>query len=234
MTRPLKLIEELNYMVNRQFETPEFVHFLSVPLTRERARFFTIEGAHYIKNRRDCWGYVQGAAPLDVKSIIWKHEEDELINDPRCNTDHYTLTVRTAEALGLTREEIERMGPFPLGRAALYAWIHLAKDRSWLEAFTASAILERRNNGKIVTGGSLSARIGKKWVEELGFRWEDMPDINVHKDADEAHSDLMEEIFNRHVKTSLDEEAVLRGARESLEIDRAYRGGLADAMEKID
>lgn len=233
MDKPVKLIEDLNVMVNRQFETPEFVRFLSLPLTRERARFFTVEGAHYIKNRRDCWGYVQGAAPLDVKSIVWKHEEDELINDPRCNSDHYTLTVRTAESLGLTREEVERAEPFPLGRAALYAWIHIAKNSSWLEAFTASAILERRNNGKIVQGGSLSARIGKKWVEELGFRWEDMPDIDVHKDADEAHSDLMEEIFNRYVKSARDEQAVLSGARQSLEIDRAYRGGLADAMAKI-
>jgi hypothetical protein len=111
MSKPIKLIEELNRMVNAQYETPEFRHFLSVPLTRERARFFTVEGAHYIKNRRDCWGYVQGGAPLDVKSIIWKHEEDELINDPRCNTDHYTLTVRTAESLGLTREDIERATP---------------------------------------------------------------------------------------------------------------------------
>lgn len=233
MSKPVKLIEELNRMVNAQFEAPEFAHFLSVPLTRERARFFTVEGAHYIKNRRDCWGYVQGGAPLDVKSIIWKHEEDELINDPRCNTDHYTLTVRTAESLGLTREEVERAEPFPAARAALYAWILLAKDRPWLEAFTASAVLERRNNGKIVAGGSLSARIGKKWVEELGFRWEDMPDIDVHKDADEAHSDLMEMVFDRHVKSAADEQAALRGARESLEIDRAYRGALADAMEKI-
>jgi hypothetical protein len=233
MAKPIKLIEELNRMVNRQFETPEFVRFLTVPLTRERARFFTVEGAHYIKNRRDCWGYVQGGAPLDVKAIIWKHEEDELINDPRCNSDHYTLTVRTAESLGLTREQVERAEPFPMARATLYAWTLLAKDRPWLEAFTASAILERRNNGKIVTGGSLSARIGKKWVEELGFRWEDMPDIDVHKDADEAHSDLMEMVFDRHVRNAADEQAVLRGAHESLEIDRAYRGALADAMEKI-
>jgi hypothetical protein len=60
-----------------------------------------------------------------------------------------------------------------------------------------------------------------------------MPDIDVHKDADEAHSDLMEMVFDRHVKSAADEGAVLRGARESLEIDRAYRGALADAMEKI-
>jgi hypothetical protein len=70
-------------------------------------------------------------------------------------------------------------------------------------------------------------------VEELGFRWEDVPDIHVCKDADETHSDLVEEVFNRYVNGARDEQAVLLGARESLEIDRAYRGGLADAMQKI-
>ena len=233
MIKPEKLIQELNRMVNEQFATPEFRHFLGLPLNRNRARFFVTQSAHYVKNRRDCWGYVQGAAPLDVKAIIWKHEEDELVNDPRCNSDHYTLTVKTGESLGLKREEIDGSEPFPAGRAVFYAWIHLAKQQPWLEAFAASAILERRNNGKIVQGGSLSDRIGKKWEAELGFKWDQMPDMKIHRDADEAHSDLMEIIFNRYVKSAADEDAALRGARESLEIDRAFRGALADAMEKI-
>ena len=233
MSKPVKLIEELNRMVNEQFDTPEFVHFLSVPLNRARARFFTVQSAHYIKNRRDCWGYVQGASPLDVKAVIWEHEKDELINDPRCNSDHYTLTVKTGEAVGLGREEIDSSEPAPGSRAAFYAWIYLAKSRSWLEAFAASAILERRNNGKIVRGGSLSDRIGKKWVSELGISWEEMPDMKIHRDADEAHSDLMETIFNRYVKDPESEQAVLRAARESLEIDRAFRGSLADMMAKL-
>ena len=84
-----------------------------------------------------------------------------------------------------------------------------------------------------LTPRSLSDRIGKKWAEELGFKWEDMPDIKIHRDADEAHSDLMETAFDRYVKDATDERAVLRAAHESLEIDRAFRGALADAMEKI-
>ena len=233
MTTPVQLIAELNRMVNEQFTTPEFLHFLSLPLNPARARFFITESAHYIKNRRDCWGYVQGASPLDVKAIIWQHEKDELINDPRCNSDHYTLTVKTGEAVGLKREEIDGSEPAPGSRAAFYAWIYLAKSRSWLEAFTASAVLERRNNGKIVRGGSLSDRIGKKWVAELGIPWEAMPDMKIHRNADEAHSDLMETIFNRYVKDPESEQAVLRAARESLEIDRAFRGSLADMMAKL-
>jgi len=228
-----RFIAELDRLVNQQFETPEFTRFLGLRLNLARARFFVLQSLHYIKNRRDCWGYVQGAAPLEVKSLIWRHESDELINDPRCNTDHSTLTIQTGQAVGLARDEMERSEPFPAGRAALYAWIYLAQGRPWLEAFTASAILERRNNGKIVRGGSLSYRIGRKWVEELGIKWEDMPDMKIHSDADEGHSDLMEDAFERYVTTDAAGEAVLRSARESLEIDRAFRGALADAMEKL-
>lgn len=35
-----KMREELARMVNEQFETPEIKHFLSVPLTMVRARFY--------------------------------------------------------------------------------------------------------------------------------------------------------------------------------------------------
>jgi pyrroloquinoline quinone (PQQ) biosynthesis protein C len=228
-----KVKAELDRMANRQFETPEFNHFFSVRWTLPRARFYLIHNALYVKNRRDCWGYVLGVSPLDVKSIVWEHEKDELINDPRCNSDHFTLCIRQGESIGLKKEDIEKAEPLPAARATFYAWISLAKDRPWLEALAASSILERRNNGQIVQGGGMSARIGKKWREELGLTWEQMPAQDVHRTADEAHSDMMEDIFARHAKDDGAGEMVLHAARESLEIDRAFRGALADEMERI-
>ena len=159
----------LDRMVNEQFETPEFERFLSVPLTMERARFFVLQNALYTKNRRDCWGYVQGSAPLDVKALVWKHESDELINDPRCNTDHFSLCVKQGEVLGLTPEDFETAQLPPMVRACFYAWIHIATRNHWLTAFTSSQMLERRNNGQIVKGGGLSLRVGKKFEKELGI-----------------------------------------------------------------
>jgi len=84
---------ELNRMANAQFDTPEFQRLLSVRFTLPRARFYIIHNAFYNKNRRDCWGFVLGAAPLDVKKLVWKHEEDELITDKRAGEDHYSLGV---------------------------------------------------------------------------------------------------------------------------------------------
>ncbi|HEX9446271.1 MAG TPA: iron-containing redox enzyme family protein [Candidatus Binatia bacterium] len=225
--------EELNHMVNRQFESPEFNHFLNIKWTLPRARFYLIHNSLYVKNRRDCWGYVLGASPLDVKAIVWEHEKEELINDPRCGTDHFTLCIRQGESIGLKKEDIVGAEPIPAARATFYAWIHLAKDRPWIEALASSSILERRNNGQIVKGGGLSGRIGKQWREDLGLEWSQMPAQDVHRSADEAHSDMMEDIFTRHVNSDDAGAAVLHAAGESLAIDRAFRGALADEMERL-
>lgn len=228
------LREELGRMVNAQFETAEFQRFLSIRYTMNRARFLAIEMALYTKNRRDCWGFVQGASPLDVKRVIWQHEGEELMSDPRCNTDHYSLQIKECQLLGISPDEVASAKPVPQARAAHYAWIHLATRQNWLSALASSSILERRNNNQIVKGGGLSYRIGQKWREELGLEWKDMPSVDVHKQADEEHSDMLWGVFERYVTDERAYGSVIAGAEESLEIDRAYRLALAVAMEGIE
>jgi len=228
-----ELTATLNQMVNDQFETPEVKHFLSVPLTMERARFFVVLNAHYTSNRRDCWGYVQGAAPLEVKKLIWEHESDELVNDPRCNMDHFSLTVKQGEVIGLTRADFDNAVIPPLIKASFYAWSHIAIRTPWLTAFASSQMLERRNNGKIVHGGGMSFRLGQKFEKELGINLKKMVSLNVHVAADMDHSDSMSEVYERYVKSFQDCELVLNGAQESMIIDRAFRGAMAYYMERI-
>jgi pyrroloquinoline quinone (PQQ) biosynthesis protein C len=228
------LRNELNRMVNAQFETPEFERLLTVRFNLPRARFYIIHNGLYNKNRRDCWGFVLGAAPLDVKKLIWKHEEDELITDKREGEDHYSLIIRQARAIGVTRGEIEQAEPIPSVRAAQYAWLHLARNRSWLRAFTSSTMLERRNNGEIIRGGGLSARMAKRWVEDLGISLDQAPSMKVHSVADVEHADMMWAVFEKYARTDEAERAVLDAAYECMEIDRAYRGALANAMLEMD
>ena len=228
-----ELTATLDKMVNDQFESPEFKRFFSVPLTMERGRFYVIQNALYTTNRRDCWGYVQGAAPLEVKKMIWHHESDELVNDPRANMDHYTLTVKQGEVIGLKPEDFEKAELPAMVRACFYAWWHIAIRSHWLTAYTASHMLERRNNGDIVKGGGMSYRMGKKFENELGINLKKMISLDLHVVADTGHSDSMSEMFDRYVKTPQDRDLVLKGAEESMAIDRAYRGALGYYMEQI-
>src|SRR5918999_551707 len=227
------LLVTLDQMVNDQFESQEFKNFFSVPLTMDRARFYVIQNALYTSNRRDCWAYVQGAAPLEVKRIIWEHESDELINDPRAGMDHYSLAVKQGEVIGLKREDFEQAEPPPMVRSCFYAWHHIALRGHWLTAYSASHMLERRNNGKIVKGGGMSYRVGKKFENELGINLKKMISLDVHVVADTDHSENISEMFERYVHTPQDRDLVLKGAQESMAIDRAYRGALGYYMERI-
>jgi len=228
-----ELCATLDKMVNDQFDSIEFRNFLAVPLTLERGRFYVVQNALYTSNRRDCWGYVQGASPLEVKRVIWEHESDELINDPRAGMDHYALTVKQGEVIGLKPEDFEKAEIPSMVRACFHAWHHIAMHNHWLTAYTASHMLERRNNGKIVNGGGMSYRVGKKFENELGINLKRMISLDVHVVADMEHSENISEMFERYVKTSEDCDLVLKGAQESMAIDRAYRGALGYYMEQI-
>ena len=96
-----KTREELNTIVNRHFETPEYRQFFSVKLTPARESILNLHYPHYIKSRRDCWAAAQVKAPLDVKRAIWEHEKDELIFDKRMGSAHLTddqMAAATAES----------------------------------------------------------------------------------------------------------------------------------------
>jgi len=74
-----KMWEELVGLCNAQFSSAPFKRLLSAKFTQARAQQYSIQMAYYVQNRRDCWGYVQGSAPFEIKKLIWQHEEDELM-----------------------------------------------------------------------------------------------------------------------------------------------------------
>src|SRR5262249_7911811 len=151
-----KTRDELNALVNRHFETPEYRQFFSVKLTPAREQVLDLHYPHYIKSRRDCWAAAGVKAPLDVKRAIWEHEKDELIFDPRMGSAHLTddqMAVATAESNLL-----------PGARAVIFAWMYLSTTRPWIEALTVNHITERKNNPAIVKGGGFTQRYAhKKW-----------------------------------------------------------------------
>jgi pyrroloquinoline quinone (PQQ) biosynthesis protein C len=189
--------------------------------------------AFYVQNRRDCWGYVQGSAPLDVKQLVWRHEEDELIGQKaQGRVDHITLAVKEGEVFGLSAEAFERTARLEGGEVCFSAWIRLSQ-RSWLEAIAASAILEMRNSSELIQGGSLSRRIAEIFQRDLGIPMKQQINNAEHVVMDVEHAHLLMQVARKYATTESARQAILRGARESLMIDRVYRGHLAEMLESL-
>ncbi|HXV47940.1 MAG TPA: iron-containing redox enzyme family protein [Candidatus Binatia bacterium] len=229
-----KMWDELVRLCNAQFESPPFKRLLNIRFTQQRAQHYSIQMAFYVQNRRDCWGYVQGSAPLDIKRMIWRHEEDELIGrKAEGKIDHIALAVREGEVLGLNAAAFESAARLEGGEVCFSAWIRLAQ-RPWLEAIAASAILEMRNSGELIEKGSLSRRIGVIFERDLGIPMKRQVNNAEHVVMDVEHAHLLMQVARKYAFTDSARAAIVRGARESLLIDRVYRGHLADKLAAID
>ena len=224
---------ELVRLVNEQFTSASFRRLFDIKFSQARAQQYSIQMAYYVENRRDCWGYVQGSSPLDVKQAIWHHEEDELIGQKaQGKVDHITLAVQEGRVFGLTAEAFEKTARLEGGEVCFSAWIRLAQ-RPWLEALAGSAILEMRNSGELIEGGSLSWRISRMLERDLGIPMKKQINNAEHVTMDVEHAHLLMQVARRHAITATARAALLRGARESLLIDRVYRGHLADMLAAL-
>lgn len=227
------LIDKIKTIANEHHKTPEVRYLFGTRFTPARARTWTIHQAYFVRNRRDCWALAMGQAPLDVKREIWLHEQDELISDPRAaGEDHYTLTTREAKLLGVNEADIEHAELHPFVAAAFEAWLHLGK-KDWLQSFVSVAMVEAINSGAIVPTGGFSYQSRERLVSDLGIPRESLVNRNVHVEADQEHALVLERVLRRHVKNSMMQEIVLDAIKQTLVIDRAYRGGLAFVMNQI-
>jgi hypothetical protein len=221
-----KVRAEIDQIVNRHFDTPEYRRLFSVRLTPARQRIMDLHYPHYIKSRRDCWAAAQVKAPLDVKRAIWEHEKDELIFDERLGSAHLT-DEDMAKAT-------DQANLHPGARAAFYAWMYLCTTRPWIESLMVNHITERKNNPDVVKGGGYTQRMARKRVADLGGTMETLDaNTRVHMVADIDHSNMFEPIFERYLVDEKTAQAVAVAAMESLAVDRAYRSALAIAMIEI-
>jgi hypothetical protein len=134
--------------------------------------------------------------------------------------------------LGLRAAAFENTPLLEGGTTCFYSWLHLAQ-RPWLEAIAASAILEMRNSGELIKGGSLSRRIGEKFERELGVPMKKQINNAEHVVMDVEHAHLLMQVARKYATSEAERKAIVRGAKESLLIDRVYRGHLADMLEAL-
>jgi pyrroloquinoline quinone (PQQ) biosynthesis protein C len=225
---------DLRLRANRQHQMPQAQRLLSLPLSVERARFSTLQRAHWNVNRRDCWAYAQARAPLDIKKLIWAHEMDELAgNQVRGVEDHYALRIREAEVLGLTLEDFRNTPMEPGTRVCTYAWLYLVMNSPWLKGLAACAALEISNSSKWVDGGGGSYRMGKRFEQELGIPFEKQVNAKEHAEVDVEHAHMLMQVAERHATTKEKLALMMEGVVETFELQTIWKGILADMMEAI-
>ncbi|HVA22981.1 MAG TPA: iron-containing redox enzyme family protein [Chloroflexota bacterium] len=228
------LQREIVELANEQFETEPLRRLFAVRFSKERARHYTAQMTFYVMNRRDCWGHVQGAAPLDVKRLIWEHEGEELMGDrTQGKKDHIALAAEEGQIFGLTADGFAAMRPTDTAQACFWAWIHLAKSRPWLQALAASTVPEMTNSDAIIRGGGTARRMATRWEADLNIPIRKQVSHAEHLQADMSHASMLFKVAEQHVRTEYDRELVLRGARETLAINRVFRGQLAAMLEEL-
>jgi pyrroloquinoline quinone (PQQ) biosynthesis protein C len=226
---------ELGEVVREAMRSAEIEHYFSVKITKAGARTLTTQLGLFIKHRRDCWANVSANCPhMSVKQKILQHEYGEVIKDQYTEHGHLDLIVRQGKALGLTADQALNVEPLPSTMATLYAWGWMTREKSWLEGLVSLSVTEWANDDRLHQdmGGGLSSRMAKRWMDDLGFGWEQMPNFRVHSQADEEHSDMFLEEFERFA-TGEKEAMVYQAAKESMELLVIFRGGIADEMEKL-
>ncbi|MGH7091353.1 MAG: iron-containing redox enzyme family protein [Stellaceae bacterium] len=228
------LKETLFAMANAQFGSEPFRRLLGLRMNRRRAQVYVIQRTHWTMNRRDCWAQAQAVAPLAVKKLIWEHEREELEGDAsRGLPDHYTLSIREGEAIGLTAQDFITEGPSDGCFACAYAWRYLAGHSPWLKAVASTACLETSNSDEVVKGGGMAHRMALKFRDEAGIPLKEQPSNVEHMAADVGHAHLLTDVIDRHVTGDAERALVLDGARESWAIDRVWKGVLAEAIAAV-
>jgi hypothetical protein len=225
--------EELWDLARAQHDSRAYRRLFSVPLSVARVREHHLQKAIWVLNRRDCWAYAQAKSPFGVKQLIWEHESEELHGGGERNVDnHYALSVKEGEALGLTPEDFAKATPTDTVLTCMKAWVQLVKDEHWLKSFAACAALELTNADDIVGEGA-SHKMALRIRDQLGIGMEKQQSLQEHMQADVEHATIMMTVAKRHADTDRKRRKMVDGAKESWAIDRVFREHLADLMESI-
>lgn len=222
-------------LARESMQSEVYERYYATKLTTGRAALDITQTGLFIRHRRDCWAQVSAnCTEMAVKQRILEHEYEEIIEDEYSAFGHLALLVQQAESVGIAPDAVLSTTPLPTTRAVLYAYSWLMREKSWPEGLAALMATERTNDNRLLSdlNGGHSYRWGKKWTEELGLTWEQVPHDGAHSKADERHSDMFLPMLEEFV--TQDEEArVLQAVRESLELRELMYRGITDAMAAV-
>ncbi|HET9550508.1 MAG TPA: iron-containing redox enzyme family protein [Candidatus Binatia bacterium] len=232
--KPQEWRQKLGDCVRYLFLSPEMKHFYSTPMTTARAQIYVLQLGLYVRQRRNFWPQVAANCPeFEVKQRIMEHEYEELVEDEHSKHGHLDLIFRQGKEVGLSVDDVLQAEPLPTTKAAIYGWFWIARQRPWQEAIAASTIAEWTNDDRLLgdIGGGNCTQLYKIWKRDLNFTDAQMPNFTAHSKADVKHSDMFIDVLEKYVTPGREQE-VLDTAKESMDLHRAYFGGMAHAMSQ--
>lgn len=116
--------------------------------------------------------------------------------------------------------------------AALEAWFHLGK-KDWLQSFVAVSMVEAINANSIVPTGGFSYQSRERLVSDLGIPRESLVNRKCARGSGPGTRINVRKGLASAVTNQATEAAVMDALKKTLVIDRAYRAGLAFAMNQI-
>ena len=227
--------ECLGELVRDYMLSPEMDFYFSIRMNKSRAAVMVKQQSLFVRHRRDCWAQVSANCPvMAVKQRILEHEYEEIIRDDYSDYGHLHLIIRQGKSVGLEPEEIINADPTPETLTALYGWSWMTSELPWTEALAGMTITEWCNDDRLLgdLGGGQSTRMAKKWMEEMGFTWKQIPNMQAHSQADEKHSDMFLPFLAEHATGEKQTKAIQAG-KDSLAFNTLYRKGIALAQQKI-
>lgn len=227
--------DQMVKLARAEIQSDVYKRYYGIKLTKACAQVYLAQLGLFIRHRRDCWANVSANCPeLSVKQKILEHEYEEIIEDEYSKYGHLDLVVRQAKSIEVSPEEILNVRPLPTTMTALYAYGWLTRTRPWQEGLAVLMATERVQNNKLLEdlGGGHSLKTAKKWMEDLGLTWEQIPNTAAHSKADEKHSEMFLSVLAEFVPEH-QEKKVLQGAKESLDLRELMYHGINEAMEKV-
>ena len=220
--------------VSATMASPEMERYFGIKMTENRARAALLQLSLYVQCRRDCWAnLIANCDALQIRQRLMEHEYDELVEDEYSSKGHYDLLVRQGALIGLTADDFAKAQPLRTSMATFYGWKWMAREAPWQDGLIAMMATEWVNDDRrlMEQGGGLSRRDGLRWMRDLGYKWEEMPNFAAHAVADEKHGDLFVPWLPRYISAK---ERALKAADDALELFKLYHLGVAEEMEKLD
>lgn len=226
--------ESIGARVRDTMASAEMERYFSVKMTPARARGALLQLSLFVQSRRDCWAnLIANCDALAIRQRLMEHEYDELVEDEYSSKGHYDLLVRQGALIGLTADDFAKVRPLRTSMATSYGWKWIAREGAWQDGLIAMMATEWVNDDRRLMdqGGGLSRRDGLRWIRDLGYKWEEMPNFATHAVADEKHGDLFLPLLPKYIS---DQPRALKAADDALELFKLYHLGVAEAMEKLD